>query len=289
MQIHMKKILLLSWLIILATACTNSNKKEAAKLAEKTQLRVIKIKGSETIRPFIEKAVIAYEGKHPTIVIDYTGGGSNLGLMALKQNEADIIFSSKAFNEDDLEGMPKDKTLQTDVLAYDALCVIVNIRNPLNELSRTQLSDIYSGKVKNWKELNGPDMPIQVYSRDIASGSYSFFKDRVLLNENYSSTDINLVHNEEIVNNVRDKANAIGYVGHGNVNAEVKTVKIKKEGDMDFIAPNLVNVKSNTYLLSRELSCMYFTESDSAVKEFVSFLRSAECKDLIQEVGFLNK
>jgi phosphate transport system substrate-binding protein len=285
----MKKIFLLTCFTILAAACSHSDKNAARQQAEKNQLRVIKIKGSETIRPFIEKAIVAYEGKHPNIVIDYTGGGSNLGLMALKQNEADIIFSSKAFNEDDLEGMPQGKTLQTEVMAYDALCVIVNIRNPLNELTRTQLSDIYSGKVKNWKELSGQDMPIQVYSRDISSGSYSFFKDRVLLNENYSSTDINLVHNEEIVNNVRDKMNAIGYVGHGNVNAEVKTLKIKKEGDMDFVAPNLVNVKNNTYLLSRELSCIYFLESDIAVKEFITFLKSAECKEMIQEVGFLNK
>lgn len=285
----MKKILFLTCVTILTAACSRQDKDSTNHQAEKSQLRVIKIKGSETIRPFVEKAIIAYERKHPAIVIDYTGGGSNLGLMALKQNEADIIFSSKSFNEDDLEGMPKGKELQTEVLAYDALCVIVNIRNPLNELTRTQLSDIYSGKVKNWKELNGQDMPIQVYSRDIASGSYSFFKDRVLLNENYSSTDINLVHNEEIVNNIRDKVNAIGYVGHGNVNTEVKTVKIKKEGDMDFVAPNLVNVKNNTYLLGRELSCMYFLESDSVVKNFVTYLKSGECKELIQEVGFLNK
>src|ERR1044072_6160130 len=105
----MKKILLLTCLTILAAACSRSGKSDA-KQAE-SQLRVIKIKGSETIRPFIEKAIVKYESQHSNTIIDYTGGGSNLGLMALKQNEADIIFSSKAFNEDDLEGMPKDKTL----------------------------------------------------------------------------------------------------------------------------------------------------------------------------------
>jgi phosphate transport system substrate-binding protein len=284
----MKKIIFSLVILTALAACSHSGKHPEAS-GEKSQLRVIKIKGSETIRPFIEQAIVKYEQSHPNIIIDYTGGGSNLGLMALKQNEADVIFTSKSFNEDDLEGMPQGKSLQTEILAYDALCVIVSIKNPINGISRTQLSDIYSGAVKNWKELGGQDAPIQVYSRDISSGSYSFFKDRVLLNENYSSTDINLVHNEEIVNNVRDKVNAIGYVGLGNVNAEVKSLKLKKEGEGEFTAPNLVNVKGNSYLLSRELSCMYFLESDMAVKDFITYLKSAEAKEIIQEVGFLNR
>lgn len=272
---------------VLLTACTE--KRANTELKETSKLRVIKIKGSETIRPFIEKAITQYEDLHPEVIIDYTGGGSNLGLVALKQNEADIIFASRSFNEDELSDIPNDKNLQKEVIAYDALCVIVSIRNKVNELTRTQLSDIYSGKVTNWKEVGGEDMPIQVYSRDISSGSYSFFKDRILLNENYSSTDINLVHNDEIVNNVRDKMNAIGYVGLGNINEEVKVIRIKKEGENNFVTPTLANVKSNIYLLSRELNVLYFLESDMAVKDFISFLKSQQSQGIVTEVGFLNK
>lgn len=283
----MKNLGLLILLVTLLASCGSPENKETQ--AMQSRLKVIKVKGSETVRPFVEKAIELYERKNPEVVIDYTGGGSNLGLMSLKQNESDLIFTSKKFEEDELKDFPKDKTIVTDALAYDALCVIVSIKNPISELSTVQLADIYSGRVKNWKDLNGRDEPIQLYSRDVASGSYSFFKDKILANDSYSSEDINLVHNDEIVRNVRDNQNAIGYVGLGDVIADVKPIKIKEPNGTEYVAPAIPSVKNKSYYLSRELGCMYYLESGMEVKEFVEFLKSPECQEIINEVGFLSK
>src|SRR6202008_3579914 len=157
-----------------------------------------------------------------------------------------------------------------DTLAIDGMAIIINISNPIKQLSVKQLSEIYSGKIKNWKEVGGENLPITLYSRDISSGTYSFFKDKVLDSMDYAGNDINLTHNEEIVNNVSSTKNAIGYVGLSySQNPNIKAIPLVfKEGEPAFF-PNFQNIRSNNYRLNRFILAIYSNKADDFVKRVI--------------------
>src|SRR5208283_6212888 len=127
---------------------------------------------------------------------------------------------------------------------------------------------------KNWKEVGGKDMPIVVYSRDVSSGTYLFFKEKVLDSLDYTKEDINLVHNKEIVNNVIQSHGAIGYVGHGSVDPNLKVLKLAARNTNEYIEPNYGSIKSGIYPLSRNLYYLYPKSSPNYVLQLDSFLKS---------------
>lgn len=247
----------------------------------------IKIKGSETVRPVIEKIDDAYMAQHANVFIDYAGGGSNIGLMSFLANEADLIFVSRAIQPEEQHQLDK-KGAAIDTFAIDGLAVIVNLNNPVKSLSMQQLRDIYAGRIRNWKEVGGADWPIALYSRDISSGTYSFFKDKVLDSLDYAKDDINLTHNEEIVNNVANTKQAIGYVGLSYINRpNIKPVPLVfKEGEAPQ-APNFQNIGSNSYLLKRYILLVYHADEKPEVSGFIKTLKEEQSLKVINEVGLI--
>ena len=66
--------------------------------------------------------------------------------------------------------------------------VIVNPANKVSRLTREQIEGIYSGKIKNWKEVGGDDMVIVAYARETSSGTYEFFKEHVLQGKDFAAS-----------------------------------------------------------------------------------------------------
>ncbi len=247
----------------------------------------IKIKGSETVRPIIEKIDDNYMALHPNVFVDYTGGGSNIGLMSFMANEADVIFVSREITPEEHEKL-KSKGALIDTFAIDGLAVIVNLLNPVKTLSLQQLSDIYAGKTKNWNAVGGENWPIVLYSRDISSGTYSFFKNKVLDSLDYAKDDINLIHNEEIINNVSNTKNAIGYVGLSYTNRpNIKTVSLIFKNGEKPLAPNFQNIGSNAYHLKRYLLLIHRAGEKEEVANFIRILKEDQSLRIINELGLI--
>lgn len=258
-----------------------------AQPAESEKAIRIKIKGSETVRPVIEKIDDAYMAQHPNVFVDYTGGGSNIGLMSFLANEADLIFVSREIQAEEHHQLDKKGSV-IDTFAIDGLAVIVNLNNPVKSLSMQQLRDIYSGRIKNWKEVGGADWPIALYSRDISSGTYSFFKDKVLDSLDYAKDDINLTHNEEIVNNVANTKQAIGYVGLSYINKpNIRPVPLVFEAGEAPQAPNFQNIGSNSYRLKRYILLISHTNEKPEVSGFIKVLKQEQSLKVINEVGLI--
>lgn len=260
---------------------------EAAQPAASEKATRIKIKGSETVRPVIEKIDDAYMAQHPNVFVDYAGGGSNIGLMSFLANEADLIFVSGEIQPEERHQLDKKGSV-IDTFAIDGLAVIVNLNNPVKSLSVQQLRDIYAGRITNWKDVGGADWPIALYSRDISSGTYSFFKDKVLDSLDYAKDDINLTHNEEIVSNVANTKQAIGYVGLSYINKpNIKPVPLVfKEGEAPQ-APNFQNIGSNSYHLKRYILLISHANEKRGVSEFIKALKQEQSLKVINEVGLI--
>lgn len=172
------------------------------------------------------------------------------------------------------------------IIANDALSVIVNPQNKISQLTRQQIEEIYTGKIKNWKEVGGDDMTIIVYSRETSSGTYEFFKDHVMKRKNYASSVLNMPATGAIVQSVSQTKGAIGYVGLAYMTKEVKDIAVSYDGK-NFVMGSLETAVNKTYPIVRPLYYYYQTSKEATVKPFIDFILSAEGQKIVQQVGYI--
>ena len=173
-----------------------------------------RIKGSDTCLPLSQTEAENFINKNKSAKITVTGGGSGVGISALMEGTTDIAMSSRKMKFDEKVKLQEaKKSTKEVVIAYDALAVVVHPSNKVSNLTREQLEGIFTGKIKNWKEVGGADMKIVAYSRETSSGTYEFFKESVLKNKNYMNGILSMPATGAIIQSVSQTKGAIGYVG----------------------------------------------------------------------------
>jgi phosphate transport system substrate-binding protein len=247
-----------------------------------------KVKGSDTVLPLSQKEAEVYMKKNPAVKIIVTGGGSGIGLSALVEGTTDIAMSSRKIKFDEKMKMQNGgKKVVEVVIAKDALSVVVNPKNKVTKLTREQLEGIFTGKIKNWKEVGGDNMPIIVYSRETTSGTYEFFKENVMKNKNYKSGILSMPATGAIIQSVSQTPGAIGYVGMAYVTKEVKDVLVSYDGGKTYIEPTIENAKAGKYPIVRPLFYYYEAKSEAKVKPFINFILSAEGQGIVNTIGYI--
>lgn len=247
-----------------------------------------KIKGSDTCLPLTQTEAEKYMNKDKSAKITVTGGGSGVGLSALMDGTTDIAMASRKMKFDEkLKLQEAGKTPKEVVIAYDALAVIVNPSNKVTNLTREQLEGIFTGKIKNWKEVGGADLKIVAYSRETSSGTYEFFKESILKNKNYMSGILSMPATGAIVQSVGQTKGAIGYVGLAYLNKEVKPIHVSYDGGKSFIEPTFDNAKNKTYPVVRPLFYYYEVKNASKVKGFIDYILSPEGQATVIETGYI--
>jgi phosphate transport system substrate-binding protein len=255
--------------------------------AAKTQ---ITIKGSDTQLPLTQAEAEEYMKIHPEASISVIGGGSGVGVTALKDGTTDIAMSSRDLKtEEKLDFKNKNKDIKEVITSYDALAVIVNPRNKVEKLTREQLEGIFTGAIKNWKEVGGADMKISVYSRESSSGTYEFFKEHVLNKKNYAADVLSMPATGAIVQSVSQTEGAIGYVGfaYTREGSGVKTIAVSYDGGKNYVAPTIEAAKDKSYPISRPLYFFYDSKMESKVKAFVDFVLSDEGQKIVVKKDYI--
>jgi len=273
----MKKVFILATsLLVTVTQIANAQKV------------VFKIKGSDTCLPLIQKGAEKYKKKNSEANISVTGGGSGVGIAALLDGTTDMAMASRKMKFDEKAKLQESKGAFKEVIfARDALSVVVNPANKVNRLTREQLEGIFTGKIKNWKEVGGDDMPIVAYSRESSSGTFEFFKESVLKGKNYGPSILLMPATGAIIQSVSQTKGAIGYVGHAYVNKSVKALEVSYDKGKNYIAPSLENAKNGSYPIVRPLYLYYLTKSEKTVAPFVNYMLSPEGQELVLEVGYI--
>ncbi|GIV25643.1 MAG: hypothetical protein KatS3mg026_1335 [Bacteroidia bacterium] len=129
----------------------------------------------------------AYLARYKEPLLNVTGGGSGVGIAALLHGDTDIAMSSRPLKLSEwLKFDQKGCHLVEDTIGWDVLAICVHPSLPIDRLTREEVAAIYTGKVKNWKELGGPDLPILPYSRESSSGTFEFFREHVLLGKDFA-------------------------------------------------------------------------------------------------------
>jgi phosphate transport system substrate-binding protein len=247
-----------------------------------------KIKGSDTCLPLTQKEAEVFMKKNAGSSIMVTGGGSGVGFAALQNSTTDIAQASRSMKMDEKMKMTDaGKNFKETIIAYDALAVIVNPSNKISQLTREQLESIYTGKVKNWKDVGGDDMAIVLYSRESSSGTFEFFKEHVLNKKNFSTSAMLMPATGAIVQSVSQTKGAIGYIGLAYLEKTVKALKVSYDSGKSFIEPSMANAMNKTYPITRPLYYYYLTTTEKAVKPYIDFVLSTEGQNIVKEVGYV--
>ena len=255
----------------------------------------IQVKGSDTMVNLGQAWAEEYMKKNPDANVSVTGGGSGTGIAALINGNADIIQSSREMTSEELDAARKrGMDPQEFEVARDGLSVIVNPANSVNRLTIAQLSDIYTRKITNWRQLGGRGTEIVVLSRDKSSGTHVFFLEHVLRRgnakgpEEFANTVLMLPSSQAIADEVASNSDAIGYVGMGYVQAERhKTVNVAKDANSTYVEPTPANVLNNTYPIARPLYVYTTNKPAGAVKAFIDFVLSDEGQKIVQQQEFV--
>ncbi len=253
-----------------------------------------KIKGSDTVLPVSQEAAETYMNSHPGARVTVTGGGSGVGISALLDATTDIAMASRSIKFSERMKLKKGgKQLREAVVAYDALAVVVNPGNPVTNLTRQQLEDIFRGKITNWNQVRdavtgrrGEDLKIIVYSRETSSGTYEFFKTSVLNEKNYMAGVLSMPATGAVIQSVSQTRGAIGYVGMAYVNKRVKAIKVSYDGK-NFVYPSMATGRNHTYPIIRELYYYYTADKESVVKPFISYLLSDAGQRIVMKSGYV--
>jgi phosphate transport system substrate-binding protein len=246
-----------------------------------------KLKGSDTLLPLVQKESENYLKKNTGANVTITGGGSGVGISALMDGTADIAMSSRKIKFDEKVKLQEAGKSPVEVIvAYDALAVVVHPANKVTNLTREQLEGIFTGKIKNWKEVGGEDLKIVAYSRETSSGTYEFFKSDILKNKNYMSSILSMPATGAIIQSASQTKGAIGYVGLAYLNKSVKAIHISYDGK-NYVEPSFENAKNKTYPVVRPLFFYYIKGTEKTVKPFTDYILSAEGQATVKAVGYI--
>jgi phosphate transport system substrate-binding protein len=242
----------------------------------------IVIKGSTTVLPIAQASLEAYMKKNPGVQISLSGGGSGEGIKALLDKTTDIADSSREIKKEEIELAEKNGVKPVaHVVAYDAIIPVVHPKNKVTNLSIDQLSQIYQGKITNWKEVGGEDLKIVVISRDSSSGTFESWDHFIMKKAKVTPQAQMLASNGAIVTAVSKNRYAIGYLGMGYVNKSLKPLPV------DGIKASVETALSKEYPLSRELYMYTNGEPTGEVAKFIAFVKSADGQKIVAKEGFV--
>lgn len=240
------------------------------------------INGSTTVLPIAQKAAEVYMKEHPDVNISVSGTGSGDGIKALIDGTTDIANSSRFIKDSEIEQAIDNGAFPVPHrIALDSIVPVVHPRNPVKNLTMKQLKGIYMGQITNWKEVGGEDKGIVVISRDTSSGTYEIWHKLVLEKERVTPKASLLASNGAIVTAVANNSYAIGYIGFGYVNSEVKMVSVGG------IVPSANTTRSGKYPIARDL--FMFTDGwpKGIVLDFINFLVSPAGQKVVEEVKYV--
>ncbi|MBM3709980.1 MAG: PstS family phosphate ABC transporter substrate-binding protein [Actinobacteria bacterium] len=229
--------------------------------------------------------------------ITINGGGSGVGIADLINGANDLANSSREIKGEEIEQAEANGIdVKEYVVLFDGIAVITSQNINVAELSIKQLSDIYMGKITNWKDVGGPDASIVAAGRDSSSGTGEYFLERVVqLNKkekdnDYGDVVLRLQSNADIVNSVIGNDNTIGYIGLGYLKeaAGVNLVKVKDTDDSEAVEPDIQTVKDKSYPIARDLFVYANGNKMSEIAAaFIDFILSTEGQAIGEEVGFV--
>jgi len=273
MEVKMKKFLFLSLILVMAVTLFAST--------------TITIKGSDTLVRLGQRWAEEYMKNNPDVIIQVSGGGSGTGIAALLNGATDICEASRDMKEKEYK-LAREKGIEPYrvAVALDGIAVFLNEKNPVDKLTFLELKDIYTGVITNWKEVGGNDAQIILYGRENNSGTYVFFKEHVLDEEDFYEYTQTLPGTAAVVNAVSKDENGLGYGGIAWATG-VKFAAVSKTAEEEAVLPTTESVSSGEYPISRDLYWFFNGKPTGELKNLLNWTLSPEGQKLAAEIDYV--
>lgn len=238
----------------------------------------ISMAGSTSMEKLANAAAESFMAKYPGVMVTAEFTGSSAGVEAVTAGSVDIGNSSRALKDSE-----KEAGAVENIVAIDGIAVVVDPANTVTGLTKQQLIDIYTGKVKNWSEVGGQDSVIIVVGREAGSGTRGAFEE-ILEVEDVCAYANELDSTGAVMAKVASTPGAIGYVSLDVIDETVTALAL------DEVEPTVENIKAGSYFLSRPFvmaTVGEISEQKEEVQAFFDYLASEEGKEIIQAVGLI--
>lgn len=252
------------------------------------QQQTIKISGSTTVLPIVQKAADQYMATHANADIQVSGGGSGVGIQAIGAKTVDIGMSSREVTKDEMTKYPG---LVITSVAQDGIAIIVNPANTIRYITLDQVKNIYLGKITKWSEITGADVPgtsnqIVIIGRDSASGTRSYFDETVLLKATPAKMMLEKNSNGAVLQTIAQTPGSIGYVSIGFVSKDVKALPIWYNANK-IVPASIENVKTKAYPVSRDLYVITNGQPTGLTADFITYILSPDGQKIVADEGYV--
>lgn len=250
-------------------------------LASVAMAQNIKIKGSAELLPVTDRWANNYSKAHPGTTVVSLGGGTGVGISSLADGSADIATSERSLTDSEVKALRSPIDI---VFATDALVFVVHPSNPVRQITMEQLRDIYTGKITNWKDIGGPNLPIHPVAVGPNFGMTTLVREKVLKGAAWGANVRIAASEHDLLYSVWQDPSAISYSGMA-LGKEFKHLAIARENGGTYYNATTENIQSGHYTLVHSVH-LYLTErASSAAREFASWTLSKEGQQMVAAAG----
>ena len=271
------------FVLFAAVLCSCSQKTEAPAVVSGK----VVIKGSNTVGEELAPRLISdYKKEQPQVAIELESQGTGSGLAALAKGQCDIASASRVVTSAELmQAQTNGVELNTHTIGSYSVAVVANSSNPVKDLNRDHVRDIFTGTIQNWKEVGGSDGPIHVYVRDPVSGTYLGFRELAMEDKPYASNVKTFTNYAAIVEALAKDPAGIGYCSFDLLTKSgVKGISIRG------VAPNVLSVEEGRYPYSRILRFYTSRGKESPqTLDFIRFVQSPRGQEVLVSQGFVQR
>lgn len=241
----------------------------------------IRIAGSDTMADMNKRLGKTFSKAHPETKIDVNVGDTTFGIKQLVDGKADIAAAARPMKGDEVA---KLSSLNTFVVGKDAVVIYVHQSNRMKAMPLTQIGDILAGKITNWKQVGGADMPITVIGREEGAASQKLLIEQVTKGRPIATSK----HEKSVQDALKLVAadpTAIGFGGGGNYPG-VKPISLVLDGSPMPVLPNQESISRGVYPLARILYYYMNGKPTAEVQRYLDFVHSPEGQKILVESGF---
>jgi phosphate transport system substrate-binding protein len=248
--------------------------------AQAQDTQKITLTGASTVAPLALEIGKRFEKLNKGVRVDVQTGGSSRGVNDARSGLAQIGMVSRALK-------PDEGDLKAFAIANDGICMILHKSNPVDALTNDQIKAIFTGQIRNWKDVGGKDAAIMVANKAEGRSTLDLFLSFFSLKNSEIKAQVIVGDNLQDIKTVAGNPNAIGYVSIGSAEFEEREGTPLKLLPTDGVAATVANVRDGKFPLSRPLNLVTREEPQGLIKRFIDFAQSKEVHDLIKEQYFV--
>src|SRR5262245_18434879 len=238
------------------------------------------LSGASTAAPLVNEIARRFESRHAGVRIDVQTGGSSRGVADVRRGTVNVGMVSRPLTAD-------EKELTAHRIAMDGVALIVHRDNPIAELTRQQIVDIYTGRIENWSAAGGSAAPVTVVNTAEGRSTLELFLAHFQLKREEIRADVVIGENLHGIRTVAGDPNAIGYASIGTAQFERSTGVPIRRLPLDGVEASTANVLNGSFSLSRPFNLVMMGKPSPLVEAFMALPTSRDVNDLVKAQFFV--